>query len=116
MSITTVPEPVGAPPARFACSSIVRDPVSASHIKSILSRRRFIGRVHPRIVALLVPIETALAEVQHALGFHAGTAGFSEASMKQPELSRGTFLSLLNDGGVVVIRDVEHFVRLKEML
>jgi hypothetical protein len=50
----------------------------------------------------LVSIETALAEVQHVLG--------------QPELSRSAFLSLLNDGDVVVIRDVEHFVRLKEML
>ena len=102
MSETTVLEPVGAPSASFACSSIVRDPVSASHIKSILTRRRFIGRVHPRIVALLVPVDSALAEVRHVLG--------------QPDLSRGTFLSLLNGGDVVVLRDVEHFCRLKETL
>ena len=51
---------------------------------------------------MLVPVDSALAEVRHALG--------------QPELSRGSFLSLLNDGDVVVLRDVEHFCRLKETL
>jgi len=96
---TTVAEPHVAPLVRYFGNCDLPAPVSALDVKAALSRCRFIGRVYPKIVALLVPVDIALNEVRYALG--------------RPELSRVAFLSLLEDGGVAVLRDVEHFCRLK---
>jgi len=67
----------------------------------ILLRNRFIGRVHSGIIALLVPIDTALEEVR------AGT---------ENELTKAAFLNLLSRANIEVFANIDQFVKAKQAI
>ena len=84
----------------------VAQDLAPERVIDLLWRFQFVGRLHPQIIALMVPVEIALKEVQAELGAH--------WRAPERELTRNAFLSILGAHDIQVIRDIDHFCKLKE--